>query len=170
MTRLTSTYILALTLLISIVVPTKALAHEFGKQYTHILGGDTCHVRNSTNKHAASLRKVDGTIENISDDLTATISCPIPITYSTYNEHGQGTELAVNFGEIEIFFLNSLPSEERRFRCNVFAAYPDDVIDRVWSSVNILSNATGSIEFYNYHALVADPGFVPRRPTITCGL
>ncbi|MEH6519188.1 MAG: hypothetical protein V7742_21110, partial [Halioglobus sp.] len=140
------------------------------KQYTHILGGDTCHVRNSTNKHAASLRKVDGTIENISDDLTATISCPIPITYSTYNEWMQGTEFAIFIGEIEVFFLNSLPSEERIFKCKFFGANPDDAIHGVWGSANILSNATGSIEFFQQIVGVSGFNEVPRRPTITCGL
>ena len=166
MTSLTSTYILALTLLISIVLPTKALAHDLGETYTYLLGGDTCHVVNPASGNAASLRKVDGTIENISDDLTATISCPIPIMY----DRAPNTPLSFS-GGIEIFFLNSHSSGEQKFRCNAYSfTFLSGGVNRKWNSVDILSDATGSIEFSVSSDFYPTSGVVPRRPTITCGL
>ena len=167
MTRLTSTYLLALTLLISIVLPTKALAHEYESLYTYVLGGDTCHVRNTTTKNAASLRKVDGMLKNISDDLTTMVSCPIPITYEDNHE------LNLYSADIEIFFLNSHSSEEQKFRCNVFSGSPWGE-QRDWNSVDIPghgpeSDRIGSIEFSDLSRIVYTY-IAPGRATITCGL
>ena len=168
MNRQTSACLSLSIILLSMAMSIKVLAHEAETTYTHLLGGDECDVRNSTNEYAAALRKVDGTIQNISDDLQATISCPIPITYS-------GTFGVAAFeGDIEIFFLNSQSTGEQKFRCNIFAndVFEESEVLRDWKSVDVLSGATGSIEF-RYGVVVGGEIFgdiTPRRPTITCGL
>lgn len=176
MNRLAFTYIVALALLAPIAFPNKTAAHEIGKQYTHMVGGDECDVRNPATKNAAALRKVDGTIKNTSDDLTATISCPIPVTYeAVVGPGGLNTD-------IEIFFLNSHPTEEQKFNCNYSGYIPEGgvgggiVFVRYWNSSNIDSVGEGSVQFKSGEGenldafVVGNLGSFTRRPTITCGL
>ena len=81
MNRLTSKHFYLLALLISAVLHNNALAHELDRRYTHVISGDTCHVRNPTTENAASLRRIDGMLQNTSEDLASTVSCAVPIIY-----------------------------------------------------------------------------------------
>ena len=165
--------VLAVTLLISFALPTKTVAHEIDKQYTHVLGGDECNVQNPTTENAAALRKVDGTIENISDDLQATISCPIPVAIEQSRFGRLETDIVINF-------LNSHPTEEQKFSCNVsgniIVEGPELEFARYWNSSDIDSGGEGSIRFRNdkeipkYFLVGLFGGDLLRRPTITCGL
>ena len=173
MNRLAFTYLVALALLAPIAFPNKTAAHEIGKQYTHMVGGDECDVRNPATKNAAALRKVDGTIENTSDDLTATISCPIPVTYEAF-------DVGFLYTDIEIFFLNSHPTDGQKFKCNVSGYIPEGGVGggiaflRYLNSSSIDSVGEGSVQFKQGELLdpfvVGNLGSLTRRPTITCGL
>lgn len=158
--------VLAFTLLMSILLPAKAVAQYFNYFFTGAVGGDTCNVRNPTTANAASLRKVDGTIENISDDLTATISCPIPIPHEAENPN-QHLEITIN--RLRAFFVNS-HSEEQNFKCSVTAA-GDKII---WNSVDLpMSTVPLFIEFSGFELRRSEYAFgiyTPRPPVITCGL
>lgn len=61
--------------LVSLLTTCAAVAEEF------ITSGDYCNVRNASTVEASGLRKRDGRIENILDDFTFTITCPIMIIF-----------------------------------------------------------------------------------------
>ena len=169
---LSSTCALTLTLLISILSPTTAVAQELKTRYTHVQGGDECHVMNPTTKNAASLRKADGTIRNISDPLTATVVCPLPIATG-------GQSISDDFrwlgweGKVQVFFLNFDASEEQRFRCNLYL--PGSQVyaleRRIWKQTEILQDSTGSLEIEGIYRLAIAGGVdILRPPALTCGL
>lgn len=123
--------------LLSVVVPTFVIAGDY-----QVLGGDSCQLRNPKTKNAASLRQIDGTLQNDSDTLSATISCGIP----TVQYDASRYDVA---GALNVYFLNSHPSEEQRFNCEFNKGLFGSLVkkNRTSGGIDILPGKTGSLKF-----------------------
>jgi hypothetical protein len=139
-----------------------------------VLGGDTCHVRNPTTRNAAGLRRIDGTLKNISEELTATVFCPIPLTFPV---EGLNQELFGADIGISVSFLNSNPLRQafecERYRVNSSGgkspAYPGNSS----ASANIGSGDIGRLEFDPDRAIVGIRSYRSlgsQRPVLMCEL
>ena len=111
-------YLFTLFSLSLALFPFEAASQEFSQtgDGQYFVDGDRCQVRNPTTKNAASLRYVNGILKNTSEELSATISCPITFHYSDYPT----SDLDFTSSEIQVwmYFLNSDSSREQAFFCN----------------------------------------------------
>lgn len=173
MSKLISIYVSPLVLLISIVVPVGAAAHEERDTYPQIFNGDNCNVRNPTTQNAASLRREYGMLRNTSEGLTATISCPIPLVLPSYNDAILESSI-----ELSLTFLNSHPSEEQKFSCQISTVRENRGSDgNIYVSVEdeqseseIVQAGLGGNLTFTVSAGVVDPVLGLIRPVVTCGL
>lgn len=121
--------------------PFEAVSQEFSQtgDGQYFVDGDRCQVMNPTTKNAASLRYVNGVLKNTSEELSATISCPITFHYSNYPT----SIVDFTYSDIRVwmYFLNSDSSGEKTFVCSTSFTETWDAND---GTINYRSRKTGS--------------------------
>ena len=167
-------------LALSITLSCKASAQDFWEGGAHrlVLGGDACHVRNPTTENAASLRRTDGSLENTSEKLSATVSCPIPMIYEPVFL-GDGFSSVTTQADVvvKVFFLNSQSSGEQQFNCRYRVMQQDgedvEVYDFYGRSKVIGSGSVGMITIDGSFSEAVETdvnSYQINRPIVTCGL
>ena len=67
--------VLSLSLVVSTLLPQDAIAESVSSDY--LFNGETCNGRNTNSEAGKSLRRINGSLKNTHEEMTATVYCPI---------------------------------------------------------------------------------------------
>jgi hypothetical protein len=103
--------VLSLSLAVSTLLPQYAVAQSVN--YDYEISGETCIGRNTNSEVGKSLRRVNGSLKNIHEELTATVYCPIVLPRLETNTSGPGFKYHLRtIGAQVVFISNNPPIQE----------------------------------------------------------
>jgi hypothetical protein len=103
--------VLSLSLTVSTLLPQYAVAQSVNYEYE--ISGETCIGRNANSEVGKSLRRVNGSLKNIHEELTATVYCPIVLPRFETTTSGPGFKYDLRtIGARVVFVAENPPIQE----------------------------------------------------------